>query len=483
MRRRKPRPAGVFKPSYTRRRDGKRRPSPNYHIEFRDLNDIRRRVVAFTDKAASAEFGRRIDGLVGLRATKQTPGPEAAQWLDDLSDYHREKFDEWGLIDVKLSLLSDLLTGHVDDYRDAIIAKGKTRRTANQNRTRVLAIFDGCDFKHWSDINVGKIMSWLATQRAKGMKERTSCHYVTAIKGFGNWMVADGRAAASPLARLKGVTVTDEDERGFLLADQMQTLLTHTATGTKRAKLSGPDRALIYRFAVETGLRAGAIRSLTRPSFKFDRDADGRITGGTVTVAAGHQKNRTKHEVPLRPDLASTVADHVSTLHPGTPPVFRRLPDKTVPMLHADLEAAGLPTVDENGHRIDFHSLRHTCATWLMAEGVDVLTVCAITGHKDPAMVLKRYGHAMKHKTREAVAKLPALRMTGTDGDIGPCQQHENLGATNVRQGTDGNPGLCAQYEISDDAGNVGATSRTRNKPPDGLEPSTCGLQNRCSSG
>ena len=45
-------------------------------------------------------------------------------------------------------------------------------------------------------------------------------------------------------------------------------------------------------------------------------------------------------------------------------------------------------------------------------------------------MVLKRYGHPMKHNVREAVTKFPDLRMTGTDAvDMaapdGACAVHE----------------------------------------------------------
>lgn len=43
-------------------------------------------------------------------------------------------------------------------------------------------------------------------------------------------------------------------------------------------KISGPDRALLYRFAIETGLRANEIRLLTKASFRLD-DKRPSVTG------------------------------------------------------------------------------------------------------------------------------------------------------------------------------------------------------------
>ena len=77
-----------------------------------------------------------------------------------------------------------------------------------------------------------------------------------ALKAFCTWMVDDRRAAASPLDRLKGVAVTDEDQRGILLPEQVVRLLAATASGkpwpvTKTRSLTGQQRAWMYRFAVD----------------------------------------------------------------------------------------------------------------------------------------------------------------------------------------------------------------------------------------
>ena len=52
------------------------------------------------------------------------------------------------------------------------------------------------------------------------------------------------------------------------------------------------------------------------------------------------------------------------------------------------LEAAGLP-------RIRFHDMRHTAATQMLANGVDLLTVSKRLGHSKPSITLDIYAHSV----------------------------------------------------------------------------------------
>jgi len=55
------------------------------------------------------------------------------------------------------------------------------------------------------------------------------------------------------------------------------------------------------------------------------------------------------------------------------------------------------------------HGLRHTCATLLLAGGVDILTVSHRLGHAKPSTTLNVYGHAMRDNQARAVAALEGL--------------------------------------------------------------------------
>jgi integrase len=60
----------------------------------------------------------------------------------------------------------------------------------------------------------------------------------------------------------------------------------------------------------------------------------------------------------------------------------------------------------EHDFDASFHTLRHSCATWLLHSGVDVVTVARRLGHADPGLVLNVYGHATKDSDRDAAERL-----------------------------------------------------------------------------
>jgi len=59
--------------------------------------------------------------------------------------------------------------------------------------------------------------------------------------------------------------------------------------------------------------------------------------------------------------------------------------------------------------QITFHQLRHTNASLLLAQGVDIATVSKRLGHAKNSITLDIYSHAMKAKDKEAADKLNNL--------------------------------------------------------------------------
>jgi integrase len=62
-------------------------------------------------------------------------------------------------------------------------------------------------------------------------------------------------------------------------------------------------------------------------------------------------------------------------------------------------EAAGLTT-------LRFHDVRHTAATLLVAEGVDIKTVQVRLGHADPRTTLRIYDQATKRADQDAAERV-----------------------------------------------------------------------------
>jgi len=59
--------------------------------------------------------------------------------------------------------------------------------------------------------------------------------------------------------------------------------------------------------------------------------------------------------------------------------------------------------------KVTLHSLRHTNATMMIAEGVDVCTVSRRLGHANTSTTLNIYAHALKSRDQEAAEKLDSM--------------------------------------------------------------------------
>ncbi|WP_458411461.1 tyrosine-type recombinase/integrase [Schinkia sp. CFF1] len=85
-------------------------------------------------------------------------------------------------------------------------------------------------------------------------------------------------------------------------------------------------------------------------------------------------------------------------LHPNTPNnTFKKI-----------LEKHNLPIKN-------FHTLRHTNITLLLANNVDLKTVISRAGHQDGTLTLNRYGHALKSKDRHAAEKMDQILKSAID--------------------------------------------------------------------
>ncbi|MBP8703653.1 MAG: site-specific integrase [Streptococcus sp.] len=61
------------------------------------------------------------------------------------------------------------------------------------------------------------------------------------------------------------------------------------------------------------------------------------------------------------------------------------------------------------GRSVHIHSLRHTYVSYLLANGVEVLTISKLIGHKDPTITLNTYSHLLKEKEIADFDKIKTL--------------------------------------------------------------------------
>ena len=107
-------------------RDGTRKKSRRWYVEFRDHRDRVPRVAAFEDKRASQAFADRLQQLVSCRIAGAGADPELTRWLETLPKRILQRFGALGLLDASRVASTKPLREHLDDYERALKDSGAT---------------------------------------------------------------------------------------------------------------------------------------------------------------------------------------------------------------------------------------------------------------------------------------------------------------------------------------------------------------------
>ena len=372
------------------------------------------------------------DGILRTVALSSNKQAAAAMLAEAVK---RAEHERAGLRDPFADHRTTRLADHLGDYEKHLAGKNNTARYVSEQAGRIRAICSGCGFKLLADLSASRVAGYLSDRRAVGLGTATSNHYLTAVKGFTHWLVKDRRAADDVLVHLGRINAKADvrRERRTLSPADFGLLVTAAEAGPERYGLSGSDRALLYRTAAYTGLRASELASLSAKSFDLKADPP------TVTVEAGYSKRRRRDVLPVHSDLASnlrewfkrrsaaapmalridgTAAADVAPLWPGEWAARRH----AAAMLRGDLTAAGLAYTDDAGGTFDFHALRHQFISMLAAAGVHPKEAQELARHSDINLTLSRYTHVGLRDTAAAVGKLPSMaaphpaKATGTGG-------------------------------------------------------------------
>lgn len=417
-------PFRTWRPRY-KGKDGKSRAVSTWWLELRNHLRVPCRFSGLPDRLATKALARQIVRLVACRVAGEQPGPDLTKWLEQIPPKLSQRLVKTGLLDLSRATGAQPLKQHLEDFGQSMLARGTTEKQVKQVLSRVTGILDGCGFTVWSDVRADRVERYLADRRAggEGISAQTSNFYLQALASFCRWMIQNRRASDNPVAHLSrlNVKVDRRHDRTSLEVDEVRRLLGTTTAGPERFGMGGPERALLYKLTVETGLRANEIRTLTADAFDF--------TGNTITVKAAYSKHRQEDVLPLRPETAQELREFVRTKLPGVKVFggsYQELTPRTSDMIREDLEACGIDYQDGAGRFRDFHALRHSCGSFLAAMGVHPKVIQSIMRHGDINLTMSRYTHVLRGQEAEAVAKLPDFSLpsigteqakaTGTDG-------------------------------------------------------------------
>ena len=508
---------------YYKDENGKRLAKKKWYIDFSDHLTRRHRLAGFIHKKPTEELARQIEGLVSCCMGGGNLPPELQRWIDSLPQSMISKFVSWGLIESQRAEGARPLSHHLKDWTRSLAAKGTTKN-AEQKYSHVKRVFNDCGFKSFKDISASKVelsisqLTKLTSRTINGkpdhddtgnpLSQRTKFHILRSCKQFCKWSKADGRTSTNPLEHLQPGKVTDTRERAAFNIEEITALLSFTETAPKRHNLTGYERSLLYLSALETGLRAGELRSLVKKDFDFNNN--------TVTLSGQYTKNGQEAEIPLKQGTADRLKELLKCKMPTARVFNLHNSSKTGKMIYEDMQEARIKWLADNPDRTDsdflnveidtgkrdFHALRHTFATMLAATGTHPKTMQKLLRHSTVDLTMNIYTHSLREKESTAINALPDF------GKLQEAQQQKATGTDHQAANKNSLKSAAASAAISaakncrklPNAAKLGGLNKQeiilkkdeksaflsqkqgkREIRPTGVEPVTLGFEDRCS--
>jgi len=361
----------------------------------------------------------KIGDLVDYRSQGAPLPEDLAKWSAELPPRIRNRLAAIGLLSEGARPMEEHLTA----FETYLRSRGNTAKHVSNTLYRIRTVFTQAKVKTWSDVRPGRISTIVSSLKRGGnsLSPRTKNYFLRDLKSFARWCVRDARIPSSPIEHLRPLDAAKiradrRYERRPLTVEETRLLLQKTATAGEHHGMTGKARSILYRLAIESGLRAAELRSLSKSSFDF--------AAHTVTVESGYTKNKEKAVLPLRQETAELLKSHLASSLP-TSPAFPGMPETlTAEMVRADLQIAGIEHMDASGKLIDFHSLRGTCASFLAAVGTHPKIMQKVLRHSSITLTLDLYTTVYAVDVKKAIGLLPTFTeepadeaATGTDGE------------------------------------------------------------------
>ncbi len=399
-----------------------------FYLDFR-FRDERFRLIAFETEKASQSLAYTIGRLLDVYQSNDTISLDLQRAIDCLPTRIVRKLNGIGLLsDARTAgknRLADYLSGFMGNLRIKRCTDEHLRRVEN----RIKYICEQCKFDVVSDLDATRFAAYM---NGLLISTKTKRHHIACFKQFINYLSEIGRLPKNNFKLIKLPKVLQADQRHprrALTADEVARLIRAAENGLPFRGISGAERALIYRLAVETGLRYNEIKTLKVSDFDFK--------AGTVEVRDANEKARRGAVLLLRKTTAGIIKDF---LRNKTPQSAAFMLKKGYLMIQTDLEATAIRDkegkvlteaipYEVDGKFADFHSLRHSTASLLIQTGANPKVIQSLMRHTDINLTLSKYTHLYAGQQRETIESLPDFIVkqaeaikTGTDDCIAENQ-------------------------------------------------------------
>lgn len=190
-----------------------------------------------------------------------------------------------------------------------------------------------------------------------------------------------GRMLKEPPGRVRWITRKEAD-----------TLIEKAKTTREGERLAD-----FIELALHTGARKGELLKLEWRRVNWEH--------ALITLEPEDSKAGKRRTIPLNESAVAALKRrhrYAQTYCPSCPWVFcKRDGSRYVYPNPVFKKACALAGIKD----FTIHDLRHTCASWLVSEGVPLADVKEVLGHSTINMT-ERYAHLAPHRARDAVAKL-----------------------------------------------------------------------------
>jgi integrase len=266
-------------------------------------------------------------------------------------------------------------------------------------------------------LSVGKLnalhVSEMLNAWSETLSPKTCAHIRSLLNGALDWAVKHDLVARNVVKLVDAITVPGTPAQA-LSTQQAQALL----EGAKASRF-GPFFAL----ALATGARRGELCAL--------RWSDISDNGKSMTIARATIEKTNDNGTRTELMEKSTKSGKVRVVPLNALAMFA-LKQQRSRQLEENMAARDV--YEDSGHifqteiggaetpyrftdafrklcrklkiRASLHSLRHTAASWLLAEGVDIITVSAILGHANPSITLNVYAHLLPGASEAAISAI-----------------------------------------------------------------------------
>jgi len=255
---------------------------------------------------------------------------------------------------------------HLDSYvRHLVSERGASPHTVEAYNRDILTFIRYCEDIACPEPERRHVEAFIGYMRENGRSTRSIVRSLSALRGFFNYLLLDGRIKVSPLDdvdtprfRPPIPRVLSEDEMGELI---------HLPEGGRMALRDRTMLELLYA----TGLRVSELIRLKKGDINLD--------GGFVVAMGKRSKERV---VPLGSYSRDAVKAYLDEERPQGQYLFpnRRGGMITRQAVWKIIRKYGLKL---SRGKVSPHTIRHTFATHLLEGGADLRSVQVLLGHED----------------------------------------------------------------------------------------------------